>query len=90
MPLERIIAATTSAPAQAMGLGERFGRLLPGRQADVSLLRIEPGAWELTDALGETRVARERLAPVQVFKRGRAARLRCRHPNASRRGFNHA
>ena len=70
MPLEQIIAATTSAPARAMRQEERFGRLLPGRQADITLLRIEPGEWPLTDVLGEVRAAPERIRPVQVLKRG--------------------
>ena len=44
--------------------------LLPGRQADITLLKIESGAFELVDSLGEVRHARERLVPVQVFKCG--------------------
>ena len=70
MPLERIIAATTSAPARAMGQQERFGYLLPGRQADITLLRIEPGEWPLSDVHGEVRIVPERLRAVQVLKRG--------------------
>ena len=71
MPLEQIIAATTSRPAAAMRRGDRFGTLAPGRQADVTVLRIERGRCELTDVRGETRTAEQRLVPVQVFKAGR-------------------
>ncbi len=70
MPLEKVVGSTTSAPARAMRLEDRFGRLLPGRQADITLLRVEPGSWELTDVHGAVRVAKERLAAVKVFKRG--------------------
>lgn len=70
MPLERIIAATTAAPARAMGREASFGCLLPGRQADITLLRIEPGEWPLSDVRGAVRIAPERLRAVQVFKRG--------------------
>lgn len=70
MPLEAIIAATTLAPARTMRLEHRFGSLLPGRQADITLLRREPGEWSLTDVLGNVRIAPERLRAVQVFKRG--------------------
>jgi dihydroorotase len=76
MPLIDVIAATTSAPAEAMGRGDGFGRLLPGRAADVTLLRVEPGPWLLEDVLGETRAADVRLVPVWAFKRGR--RFPCR------------
>jgi dihydroorotase len=70
MPLEAVIRATTEAPARAMRLGDRLGSLLPGRQADVTLLRLEEGTWDLPDVKGETRTVRRRLLPVQVFKRG--------------------
>lgn len=70
MPLARVIQATTSAPAKAMRLGDRFGRLLPGRQADITLLRLEPGNWTLTDVQGEARTVKEKLVPAGVFKRG--------------------
>ena len=70
MPLPKIVQATTDAPARAMGLGDRFGRLLPGRQADITLIRIERGEWALPDVLDEMRSIRERLVAVNVFKRG--------------------
>jgi dihydroorotase len=70
MPLEQIIAATTLAPAQAMRQDHRFGRLLPGRQADITLLRLETGKWPLTDVLDQVRIASERIRAVHVFKRG--------------------
>lgn len=70
MSLGAVIAAATSAPAAAMGRGDVFGRLLPGRPADITLLRIEPGAWPLEDVRGEMRIADARLVPVHVFKRG--------------------
>ncbi|MES2459757.1 MAG: amidohydrolase family protein [Armatimonadota bacterium] len=70
MPLEQIIAAATLAPARAMRLDSRFGRLLPGRQADITLLRLESGQWPLTDVLGDVRTAPRRFRPVHVLKRG--------------------
>lgn len=79
MPLDAIVRATTSAPADAMRRGDNFGRLLPGRPADITLLKIENGAWPLEDVLGEVRTADARLVPVHVFKRGR--RHDCRSAN---------
>ncbi len=79
MPLESVICAATSAPSDAMRRGENFGRLLPGRPADITLLKIEPGAWPLEDVLGQVCVADARLVPVHVFKRGK--RRNCRPAN---------
>ncbi|MBW3621883.1 MAG: amidohydrolase/deacetylase family metallohydrolase [Armatimonadetes bacterium] len=70
MPLPEVIRATTNAPSRAMGLEGRFGRLLPGREADVTLLRLEDGEWDLPDVRGEMRTIRQRFVPVQVLKRG--------------------
>jgi dihydroorotase len=70
MPLREIVRATTATPARAMGLAGRLGSLRPGRPADITLLRLETGRWELRDVCGERRTARQRLAAVAVFKRG--------------------
>ncbi len=70
MPLEQIIRASTSAPAAAMRLGDRLGALLPGRQADIVLLRRESGRFPLADVEGQTRIGSERLIAHKVCKRG--------------------
>ena len=70
MPLEQIIRATTSAPAAAMLQQDRLGSLLPGRQADIVLMKKERGAFTLTDVEGQTRTSPERLIPISVCKRG--------------------
>lgn len=76
MPLSQVIRATTAAPAAAMRLADRFGRLLPCRKADVALLRLESGRFELTDVRNEVRVSRQRLTVVDVFKRGKSYAVR--------------
>lgn len=70
MPVEKIIQATTSAAAEAMGLGHRMGRLSAGRQADIVLIKRERGKFPLSDVEGETRITGERLVAVSVCKRG--------------------
>lgn len=82
MPLEQVIKASTSAPAAAMRQGHRFGSLLPGRQADVVLMQLEPGAFPLMDTEGQSRIAPERLRPVFVCKRGHWTSCQ---PNSSQR-----
>jgi len=70
MPLEKVIRATTLEPARAMRLSDRFGRLAPGRPADVTLLRLVSGSFRLIDVKQQERVARERLVAVMAFKNG--------------------
>jgi dihydroorotase len=70
MPLAKVIQATTQNPAHAMRLQDRLGRLQVGRQADITLLALEPGNWPLYDVLGEVQYAKERLAAKWVLKSG--------------------
>lgn len=70
MPIHDIIRASTKRPAEVLGIGDRFGTLRPGRQADITLLRLESGAFELYDVEGKARTARKRFAPISVFKKG--------------------
>jgi dihydroorotase len=70
MPLPEVIRATTYNPAKVMGLQDRVGRLLPGMEADITLLRLVTGKRELQDARGRTRLANRYLEAVSVCKRG--------------------
>lgn len=71
MPLDKLIRACSFAPARAIGIDDRFGVLAAGRSADVTVLRIEHGDFDLTDVNGETRTSERRLAVVETFKSGR-------------------
>ncbi|MBI4025805.1 MAG: amidohydrolase/deacetylase family metallohydrolase [Verrucomicrobia bacterium] len=70
MPLARVIHASTYAPAKAMKRADQFGLLAAGRRADIVLLRLEDGRFELRDVCGQVRAAKQRLTPVAVFKSG--------------------
>jgi dihydroorotase len=72
MPLERVIEAATSAPARVMGLSKHMGRLAVGMRADVAILKLERGKFELIDAEGQIRIADHKLQAARTFKRGRA------------------
>jgi dihydroorotase len=76
MPLERVIQCTTSNPAAAMRQQHQLGRLLPGRQADITVLQLVEGRHPLVDSDCVERIASRRLVPVCVFKNGR--RFACR------------
>jgi dihydroorotase len=71
MSLEKVIQATTSAPAKAMGLDDQRGRLRQGMLPDITILRLANESIELVDVEQQARIASQRLLPVTVFKQGR-------------------
>ncbi|GAA4227470.1 hypothetical protein GCM10022254_15250 [Actinomadura meridiana] len=70
MPLPDVIAATTVAPASALGMSGRIGALRPGVEADLAVLTWEDGEFAYGDAVGGRRVARGRLVPVATVRAG--------------------
>ncbi len=77
MPLGAIVEAATAAPARALRRTD-IGTLKPGAAADASILAVETGTFRLSDVVGETVFARERLAARAVVSAGRL--LPCRSP----------
>jgi dihydroorotase len=71
LSLDEVIAMATTAPAAALGRGAELGTLAVGAEADVTILRLEEGRFDLTDSAGTTREARQRLVPVAVIRAGR-------------------
>ncbi len=80
--LDEVVRMTTAAPAKVIGSAGRLGTLAPGAAADVTILRLERGPFELTDARGECMQHGERLVPVRVVRNGvgRAAALQHARP----------
>ena len=69
MPLEKVIQATTSTPAHAINLHDR-GLLTAGMLADITLLRMVEGEFDLVDVEGEVRTASQLLKHVATIKSG--------------------
>lgn len=69
MPLDRVIAAATVAPARAIGRPD-LGTLRPGAPADVTVLDDRTGAFEYLDVTGRTMTGRRRLVPVLTVAGG--------------------
>lgn len=69
MPLPQIVRSVSHHAARALRLQSRFGLLQPGREADITLLRLDVTPLPLPDVLGATRRA-PRLVPLHVWKRG--------------------
>jgi dihydroorotase len=68
--LADVVRMVTANAATLLGLEGEMGTLAPGREADVSVLRLDRGKWTLQDALGVKITARERLRPELALRRG--------------------
>lgn len=71
LSLRDVIARVTEAPARALSLTDRAGSLRAGAPADVTVFRLESGAFELSDCFMQKRMADTRIVPVMAFKAGR-------------------
>ncbi len=76
LSLDEVVAMTTTAPAEAVGGAAALGTLAPGAAADVTLLELREGHFELEDALGERVTAGRRLTPAGVIRNGVAVPVR--------------
>ncbi|MBB2201504.1 amidohydrolase/deacetylase family metallohydrolase [Gluconacetobacter tumulisoli] len=71
MGLDEVVATVTSHPALMLGMADRIGSLQVGREADISVLELHRGRFEMTDNSGVTVQAGEMLAPVFALRAGR-------------------
>lgn len=70
MTLPEIVATVTSNPARMLGMQDKIGTLQPGREADVSVLDVLKGRFELKDNTGRTETASEMIMPVFALRAG--------------------
>jgi dihydroorotase len=73
LPVEQAIEKVTAAPARMFKFPEQIGTLAPGAVADVSVLGVQPGTFTFLDSTRQTRVGKQRIAPVATIKSGRVA-----------------
>ena len=71
LSLEDALQKVTTDPAQAMGLHGELGALREDSEADLTLIRIEEGQVDFTDALGISRQGDLRLQHVSTIRAGR-------------------
>ena len=70
LALSEIVPLVTSNPAKLVGMADSIGALKGGREADVSVLEVISGRFELRDNSGEMVVAPEMIVPVFALKGG--------------------
>ena len=68
--LEDVVRMTTINPAAALNMEERLGSLAVGREADISVLKLEEGDFVFRDCEGELLPGDKALVPVLAVRGG--------------------
>tara|TARA_B100000686_G_C16677813_1_gene910163 strand:- start:446 stop:1402 length:957 start_codon:yes stop_codon:yes gene_type:complete len=83
VPLERVVAMSTTRPAAVLGQADQLGTLRVGTVADVAVLERHVGRFRLTDSYRQDRVGEELLVASTTVRRGElvpgGGGLRMRH-----------
>ena len=70
MPLTDIVRSVTERPARVLGLYPEIGCLRVGSVADIALMSVDDGEFELFDTLGGLRRARQAIRTVMTIRDG--------------------
>ena len=71
MTLPEVLATVTSNPAQMLRMQDSIGSLQVGREADISVLQVLDGRFELADNSGVKVTASEMIVPAFAMRAGR-------------------
>jgi dihydroorotase len=69
-PLMHVLKTVTSNAAAMLGMGDDLGSLQPGRVADISVIELESGDFEMKDGGGTVRRASQRFKPDFMLRAG--------------------
>jgi dihydroorotase len=69
--LKDVVASVTSHPARMLRMQESIGTLAPGREADISVLKLHDGAFPLSDNSGVRVIASQAFEPLFCLRAGR-------------------
>ena len=70
LTLGEVVATVTSNPAIMLGMADRIGALQPGMEADISVLDLLDGQFELRDNSGDSVVSRQMVVPAFALRGG--------------------
>lgn len=70
VPLPQVVATVTSNPAAMLRMTDSIGCVQVGREADVSVLDVLDGQFELSDNSGETVVSTQMIVPSFALRAG--------------------
>ena len=71
MSLTQVIKAVTQTPAKAIHKDHLIGSLMVGREADMTLFRLEDCDVELPDSSGQIRKVKQIIQPLRVWRAGK-------------------
>ncbi|SKA12927.1 dihydroorotase [Enhydrobacter aerosaccus] len=71
LSLTEVVATVTANPAKMLGMADTIGSLQVGREADISVLEIVPGRFEITDNSGDRMAATQSIMPAFALRAGR-------------------
>lgn len=70
MPLDQVIGRVTAMPAKVLNYPDKVGSLELGMNADVAILELAAGNFEMTDGRRQTRIAKQKFVSVATVKGG--------------------
>ena len=70
MSLDQVIERVTANPAKMLNYPDKVGTLAPGVNADVAVLELAEGSFEMRDGRQQTRAMRQRFVNVATVKSG--------------------
>ena len=71
VPLEQVIEMVTRNPAKLLRMEDEIGSIMVGREADISVLKVETGRFKLSDNSGENVTAEKLVRPVFCLRAGK-------------------
>jgi dihydroorotase len=75
LTVERVIELVTLAPTKAFKFPEKHGTLEPGVTADVTVLDLQQGNFELIDQQNNKRMGKQKFVPVATVHGGTLMRV---------------
>ncbi len=75
MTVEQIIERVTLTPTKVFKFSEKVGTLEPGVTADVTVIDLQNGNFELVDQQGNKRMAKQKFVPVATVHGGTVTKI---------------
>ena len=75
LTVEQVIERVTLTPTKVFKFGEKIGTLEPGVTADVTVIDLQQGNFELVDQQGAKRMAKQKLVPVATVHSGTLTKI---------------
>jgi dihydroorotase len=75
LTIDQVIERVTLTPTKVFKFGEKIGTLEPGAIADVTVIDLQQGNFELIDQQGAKRMAKQKIVPVAAVHGGTLTKI---------------